>query len=139
MTSSGTPRSRSSAWIAAGVLSVLLLILFHQSFQPGYVLFANDGPLGMLVAQADIVWTNFRAYWQDANWIGVAMPAGSPSISPLLYASLGPVAFAKFHGPLSLLILATIPRQRSLQKAMPKTGLSRKLPAAQGQASARVA
>lgn len=105
MTSPGTPRSRSSAWIAAGVLGLLLLILFHQSFQPGYVLFANDGPLGMLVAQADIVWTNFRAYWQDANWIGVAMPAGSPSISPLLYASLGPVAFAKFHGPLSLLIL----------------------------------
>ncbi len=87
------------------MLGAIVLVLFRAVLSPEQVLFANDAPLGRLVAQSDIVWSNFKAYWVSLDWIGLNLPAGAPSFTPLSYAILGPVAFAKFHVPLSLLLL----------------------------------
>jgi len=97
--------SRFGAFVAAGMLGAIVLVLFRAVLNPEQVLFANDAPLGRLVAQADIVWSNFKAYWVSLDWIGLNLPAGAPSFTPFSYAVLGPVAFAKFHVPLSLLFL----------------------------------
>lgn len=106
MVSSPNPGpSRGDVFPALALVGVILLALFHAVLLPGQVLFANDAPLGRLVAQADIVWSNFQAYWVSLDWIGINLPSGAPSFTPLSYALLGPVAFAKFHVPLSLLVL----------------------------------
>ncbi len=106
MSSNSNPTpSRGGFLGAALLLTAVLLLLFHGSLEPGNVLFANDAPLGRLVAQADIVWSNFKAYWVSMDWIGINLPSGAPSFTPISYAVLGPVLFAKFHVPLSLMLL----------------------------------
>ena len=91
---------------AAGIFLAALILLFHRSLAPSLVMFANDASLGMLVAQSHTVWTNFLAYWTDLGWIGQNAPAGSPSITPVVYALFGPVFYAKFSAPLCLGLLA---------------------------------
>ena len=91
---------------AAGVFLVALALLFHRSLVPSLVMFANDASLGMLAAQSHTVWSNFIAYWTDLGWIGQNAPAGSPSITPVVYALFGPVFYAKFSAPLCLGLLA---------------------------------
>src|SRR5213594_1389079 len=48
-------------------LGGILLVLFHQSFNPKLVLFSNDGPLGSNHAQAHWMVSNFHGFWQDLN------------------------------------------------------------------------
>lgn len=97
--------SRVGLLLATVAIAAALLALFHDSLLPGQVLFANDAPLGRLAAQADIVWSNFQAYWVSLDWIGINLPSGAPSFTPISYALLGPVLFAKYHVVLSLLLL----------------------------------
>lgn len=80
-------------------------MLFRGSFEPGQVVFSNDGPLGAAVAQEGRGWYNLRGFWQDLNWIGIEQPGGILSSGYLLFATLGPVLVAKFIAPISLLLL----------------------------------
>ena len=103
---SPTPvRGPGFVW-AVAVFAVALAVLFRSSLLPSSVLFSNDASLGMLAAQSEIVWSNFLAYWADLNWVGQNLPSGAPSITPVSYAVLGPVLYAKFHAPFCLLLLA---------------------------------
>jgi hypothetical protein len=102
---SPTRRASWSLLGAIGMLSLVLALLFHQLLLPGRVMFSNDAPLGLLAAQANIVWSNFLAYWADLNWVGVNAPSGAPSVTPVAYALLGPVLYAKFDVPLCLMLL----------------------------------
>src|ERR1043166_5338224 len=87
------------------VLSAILAFLFRGSFGADQALFANDGPLGVLMSDAMKVPSIFSGYWMDLYWLG--MNGGSAPIS-FAYGFLwllGPVGFAKFYGPLTLLFL----------------------------------
>ena len=87
------------------VLTAILAFLFRGSFGPDQALFANDGPLGVLMSDAMKVPSIFSGYWMDLYWLG--MNGGSAPIS-FTYGFLwllGPVGFAKFYGPLTLLFL----------------------------------
>ncbi len=97
-------QGNSVLWILL-VLAAGLSLLFAKSFQPNYVLFANDAPLGALKAQADIALSNFLGAWQDLNWIGEQAPSALPNLTYGFYLVLGPVGYAKFMAPLSLLLL----------------------------------
>ncbi|HTI73011.1 MAG TPA: hypothetical protein VMF06_23760 [Candidatus Limnocylindria bacterium] len=95
----------SGFFTAVVVLGVVLAVLFNSLLSSGKVMFSNDAPLGLLAAQADIVWSNFQAYWTDLNWVGGSFLSGAPSITPVAYAILGPVLYAKWAVPLCLLLL----------------------------------
>lgn len=84
---------------------VVLALLLHQSFQPGYTLFSNDGPLGRLVSQCHRVPEAFTGVWQDLNTLGYREVGAVPSATYALRLVLGPVAFSKFYTPLALWFL----------------------------------
>src|SRR5438876_8509375 len=106
---SGTSRAqepRKQFAISLVLLLVTLLIFFAPSvFNPSKVLFANDGPLGANMAKAIQPPESMKGIWTDLNWVG--FPGGSfvPSPTFLMLWALGPVNFAKFYGPLCLLLL----------------------------------
>ncbi|MBI5386509.1 MAG: hypothetical protein HZA90_17710 [Verrucomicrobia bacterium] len=86
-------------------LAAILAILFHQSFKPEQVIFANDGPLAVMMTQAIQVPESFTGYWPDLNWVGSNGGSVLVSITYFIFWALGPLGFAKFYAPLALLIL----------------------------------
>ncbi|MBM3881587.1 MAG: hypothetical protein FJ387_17990 [Verrucomicrobia bacterium] len=99
-----TPAQRGFA-VALALLLVVLGGLFSRSFQPGQILFSSDGPIGANAAQAAALPAAFTGYWQDLNWLGAYTGNASPTVTYLLLWVLGPLAFAKFYAPISLLLL----------------------------------
>lgn len=84
---------------------MILSVLFWRSFDPAWVLFANDGPFGAMVAERSRVPEAFTGGWADLNGYGVRDPGALPSITSFILLLLGPLAFAKFYAPLTLVIL----------------------------------
>src|SRR5580765_3329317 len=87
---------------AAGVLAVILAVLFFKSFLPGYVHFSNDGPLGQQMQAWLQVPQALTGGWDDNNYIGSNGGAFAPGVSSLLHVLLGPVGFSKFFVAISL-------------------------------------
>ena len=89
----------------AGLLAILLAVLFWKSFLPGYVHFSNDGPLG----QQNTAWARlpdaFAGIWGDLNDIGNSGGSLAPDLCTLLRWLLGPVGYSKFLAPFALFIL----------------------------------
>jgi hypothetical protein len=79
--------------------------LFHKSFLPGKVLFANDFPLGAASASAMKMPEQFTGVWTDLNWVGAAGGSAPADLSMLALWFGGPVFYAKFWQPLSLIFL----------------------------------
>ena len=100
-----TAASPAAGLYFIGLLAVILLVLFWRSFLPGYVHFANDGPLG----QQNSAWLELpgglTGMWFDLNYVGYSAGTYSLSLSTLLHAVLSPVAFAKFYPIVALFVL----------------------------------
>jgi hypothetical protein len=90
---------------AAGVLVVILAVLFFKGFLPGYVHFSNDGPLGQQMQAWLQPSQMLTGGWDDMNYIGSNGGAFAPGVSPVLHMLFGPVGFSKFFAPISLFIL----------------------------------
>ncbi len=106
-TTSSAPKNSGGFIALLACLLAVLGVLFHRSFRPELVLFANDGPLGAQMAQADHAWNNLLGCWQHLNWVGSRHPGGLLGTGYLLLALLGPLAYSKFSVPISLLILGS--------------------------------
>lgn len=87
------------------VLALALAWLFHASFAPGMVHFSSDGPLGVMKSQALAIPYALTGFWMDLSWVGMNGGTASSSVSYLLIWLLGPVGFAKFYPPITLLLL----------------------------------
>src|ERR1035441_7704095 len=91
-----TTATRSRGIFFAALLAIILAALFGKSFLPGYVHFANDGPLG----QQNARWTQppaaFSGSWADLNIIGGSAGAVGLSVTELVRWLFGPIDFAKF-------------------------------------------
>jgi hypothetical protein len=96
---------RHQGWFLLLLLAGLLAALFARSFVPEYVLFSNDGPLGVMASQASLKWSNFRSVWMDLNSIGCPGMSYNPSLTWVPGLALSSVAFAKVYAPLTLLAL----------------------------------
>ncbi len=103
-TSLASARSASLAGFV-GILCVILGVLFLRSFAPAWVLFANDGPLGAIMSERSQVPETFMGCWSDLNGYGSRDPGPSPNITFALLWVLGPMGFAKFYAPITLLFL----------------------------------
>ena len=97
-----TPRGFSAC---AGLLLMVVGLLFFESCKPGIVLFANDGPLGANVAEQFHMPGAFTGVWQTLNWVGGFSGSSAPNLTNALLWTLGPVGFAKFYAPFSILVL----------------------------------
>jgi hypothetical protein len=96
---------RRDLLLACAVILAILLWFFYRSFQADQVLFANDGPLGALVAYAKVTGQAFAGNWHYLNWIGTQEVSALPSATYVMYWLWGPLAQAKFIVPLSLFAL----------------------------------
>lgn len=113
--SSNSPSGQKNFLLCAGLLGVVLFVLFFKAFLPGYVVFSNDGPLGAMVADQNrflkidekAVATTLTGLWADLNWIGSPYPAPAPSLTSLF----GVLTFkwipgwSAFYPQFSLLVL----------------------------------
>ncbi|MEO6034193.1 MAG: hypothetical protein ABIQ35_02945, partial [Verrucomicrobiota bacterium] len=103
---------RTSKGITSGKAFVICLIalltvfaiLFHKSFDPSQVLFANDAPLGAIKATMNTLPGTFTGNWQDLNWIGGESPSAAPNISAVLGTIFPQEIFMKIYAPLALLL-----------------------------------
>jgi hypothetical protein len=103
------PVARAKGWNSAltiaGLLALMLGLLFYRSFIPQEVAFSNDGPLGGLVAEQNQLPQIFTGLWADLNSTGSGGGAATPSISSLLRTGIGPLGYAKFFPPVAIFIL----------------------------------
>lgn len=106
---SPSPAISTSFWktlaLGTAVLGLLLAVVFRQSFSPEQVVFSNDGPLGVISAQADNPTGGFSGFWQPLNWLGNQGPNSLPTVSQALFLVTGPIGFSKFYAPFSILLL----------------------------------
>jgi hypothetical protein len=83
----------------------VLALFFWRSFDPDFVHFSNDGPLG----QQNGAWLKlpgaFTGMWFDLNDVGFSSGSYPLSVSALIKFVLGPVGYAKFYAPVALFIL----------------------------------
>jgi len=97
--------SRRGVIILLVVLLVVFSGLFYKSFLPGQVLFANDFPLGAAFSSALKMPGQFTGVWSDLNWLGLEGGSAPVDLSMLALWLGGPLFYAKFWPPLSLVFL----------------------------------
>src|SRR5665213_3040423 len=101
--SPATPTKGPNSFLfIAGLLALVLGLLFCRSFVPQDVVFSNDGPLGGLVTEENRLPQGFTGSWDDLNSIGSSGGTFTLSISELLRAISSPVEYAKIFTPASL-------------------------------------
>ncbi|HKQ40616.1 MAG TPA: hypothetical protein VJ063_21275 [Verrucomicrobiae bacterium] len=106
MATSTVRLGQGKTWLGCAALLIgVLFLLFFRSLNPEMVLFANDGPLGANAADASRPPTTFKGAWFDLNWLGNSGGSQPVTITYVLLWLLGPVGFAKFYGPITLLLL----------------------------------
>lgn len=97
--------SRYGSFFAIGFIAILLMVLFWRSFATDFVHFSNDGPLGQQNAEWLQLPAAMSGMWDDLNDVGYVAGTFTPSVSTLVKFVFGPVGYAKFYAPISLLIL----------------------------------
>ncbi|HUR47725.1 MAG TPA: YfhO family protein [Candidatus Saccharimonadales bacterium] len=104
-TSTSPRRDTRGFLIFFGCLLLVLGVMFARSFQSGYVHFSNDGPLGVQKSACNAVTDSVNGQWNDLYWVGFYGGSAPINLNSALSFLLGPVGFAKFLAPLSMLIL----------------------------------
>jgi len=100
-----TVAGRFGALFALALLAGLLALLFWRSFVPRYVLFSNDGPLGIRMAEWLRLPSGLLGLWDDLNSLGFNGGSFGESISTLILWMLGPLCASKFLAPVILCLL----------------------------------
>jgi len=92
-------------WISAVVLFLVMVVFFGKSFLPNWILFSNDGPLGVQNSEWVSLPRAFLGQWYDLNSLGINAAASMADFSSLVRWVLGPVGYAKFIIPIGLWFL----------------------------------
>jgi hypothetical protein len=91
---------------AAAVVFVLVSVVFAKSCSPDQMLFNNDAPLGVFMAEYGQARTAWTGVWNDLNWLGIADPAALPNWGALIALTSGDrIIFQKFLVPIDLIFL----------------------------------
>jgi len=86
------------------ILTVIVAVMFYQSFKPELVHFSSDGPLGILAAKDLSLPAGFTGMWLDSNWLGTSLGIGSPTFTLFMMGLFSPVMAAKFLAPTFVLV-----------------------------------
>ncbi len=92
-------------WPGLALLVMIVALLFAKSLQPSMVVFSNDGPLGANMAEQFRVPGAFTGVWTPLNWVGGNAGSSAPNLTNTFLWAMGPVWFAKFYAPFSVLVL----------------------------------
>ncbi len=106
-TSIATPRNQG---LRGFLLFLLLLVgivglLFRDSFRPEMAMFANDGPLAVMMADCFQLPEAWKGIWADLNWIGGTGGVPPFVVTWLLGWILGPLHFINFYPGITVIIL----------------------------------
>jgi hypothetical protein len=82
-------------WFTPALCATVIVFLFWRSFQPGFVHFNNDAPVGMLSSAWLHIPGGFTGAWDDLNLIGFNGGASSPDLNTIILWA-GPVFYSKF-------------------------------------------
>jgi hypothetical protein len=91
--------------LLAGLLGGILAVLFYRSFLPHQVLFANDSPLGAMLADCNSLPSRFFGTWRNTFWLGQEAPTATPTVSAILGTILRPTLWLKFYPPFTLFLV----------------------------------
>lgn len=91
--------------MCAGLIGLLLFILFFKAFTPSYIVFSNDGPLGGMVSDINRMPDILTGMWIDLNWFGGPYPPPMPDPSTALRLFTSPLYYAKLFCPFSLFVV----------------------------------
>lgn len=80
-------------------------VLFAKNFEPGVAHFANDGPIGTLLARPYQTPDSYRGIWNDLLWLGAWNGNFNPNITGLAIGAIGPTYYHKFMIPIGLIFL----------------------------------
>src|SRR2546421_4058019 len=105
LSQSAEPRSWRGFPLVLFFLIAILGFLFKDSFKADDVLFANDGPLGVLKSAGMRLPAAFTGFWMDLYWLGMNGSTAPTSVTYLVLWLLGPIGFAKFYGPIVMILL----------------------------------
>jgi hypothetical protein len=107
MPSSNSPNSRFRVTFPFffALLFTVFLALFFPVLDPSTVLFSNDGPLGAANAAYFRAPSSFLGVWYDLTSIGTSGGSYPLSLTGILFWALGPLYYAKFYAPLTLIFL----------------------------------
>jgi len=100
-----TAAGRFGVLLPLALLAGLLALLFWRSFVPRYVLFSNDNPLGVRMAEWMRLPSGLLGRWADLNSLGFNGGSFGDSLSTLIIWMLGPLGTAKFLAPVTLCLL----------------------------------
>jgi hypothetical protein len=92
-------------FVLLGALVIVLAVLFRASLHPDKVIFSNDGPFGLLSADALDYSKMLTGAWIDLNWLGFSAGSAPPNLSTFLAIVLKPLYYSKFLAPISILFL----------------------------------
>jgi hypothetical protein len=104
-TTNSNSARRPWLWFLA-LMTAILAALFWESFVPGQVLFSNDGPLSIQMANWIQLPGGFTGFWGDLNNLGNYGGAFPPDLNAVIRMVLGAVGYAKFFAPITLAIAA---------------------------------
>ncbi len=86
------------------LLVLSLSVLFWRSFNPAYVHFSNDGPLGAMVAEQNSMPAILTGLWVDLNWLGSEGLSPSPTVTTFL-RFLSPYVYGRILPPAALFLV----------------------------------
>lgn len=96
-------------WRSLTLLALLLVgiigFLFRDSFRPEMATFANDGPLGAMMAACFQLPGAWKGIWADLNWIGITSGVAPIDLTWVLNWVLGPLHFIKFYPAITVITL----------------------------------
>jgi hypothetical protein len=87
------------------ILFAALSLLCWQAYQPHTLMWANDTQFGAMNAASSRLPDVYKGEWLDFWWIGMDIPAASPSISMMLATVVSPALYLKIFTPFSMLLL----------------------------------
>jgi len=96
---------RRAFFLLAALLLVVIGYLFRDSFRPEMATFANDGPLGAMMAKCFQLPEAWKGMWADLNWIGGTGGVAPMDFTWLVNWALGPLYFIKFYPGITLVAL----------------------------------
>src|SRR5579863_5672895 len=96
------PRCKRPVLLTTILLVAILAVVFWRLFNPAYVMFSNDGPLGGIVAEQNSMPSVMNGLWVDLNWLGGEGVSQPPAVSSILRTILSPLMYAKLLCPFSI-------------------------------------